>query len=279
MGSSSSPVQHHYAHVAGLMAEHNVDEIVGICCDGYGYGDDGSAWGGEIIFANRSEHRRVGHLEPQPMVGGDLATKYPLRMVAGILRNHVEIREWLIERREHFPRGGEEIETVVKQLHSSRIPMTTSCGRVLDAVSSILGLCYERSYEGEAAMKLESAAQGGRDSLEIEPTMEGEVIRTSEIVHEIFANVDRLPVRDLAFSAQSCMARSLAVGAIAAASRLGVRTIGFTGGVACNEMITRILGDKIEQAGFRFLVHQAVPPGDGGLSFGQAVVAVQSLQQ
>jgi len=213
------------------------------------------------------------------MIGGDFATKYPLRMVAGILRNRSEIGDWLNERRDQFPRGSEEIETVMKQLHSSRIPLTTSCGRVLDAVSAILGLCYERSYEGEPAMKLESAAQGGRDSLEIQPRIEGEVIRTSEMVHEIFANLDRVPVRDLAFSAQSCMARSLAVGAIAAASRLGVRTVGFTGGVACNEMITQILGNEIEHAGFRFLIHQAVPPGDGGLSFGQAIVAAESLRQ
>lgn len=278
-GVPAVPVQHHYAHVAGLMAEHNVDEIVGISCDGYGYGDDGSAWGGEIIFANHSEHGRVGHLEPQPMIGGDLATKYPLRMVAGILRTHSEIGDWLTERREQFPRGSGEIEMVLKQLHSSRIPMTTSCGRVLDAISAILGLCYERSYEGEPAMKLESAAQGGGDALRIEPRIEGQVVRTSEMVHEIFANLHRVSVRDLAFSAQSCMARSLAVGAIGAASRLSVGTVGFTGGVACNEMITRILKNEIEKAGFRFLVHQSVPPGDGGLSFGQAVVAARSLQQ
>jgi hydrogenase maturation protein HypF len=89
------PVQHHYAHVAGLMAEHNIDEIVGTCCDGYGYGDDGSAWGGEIIFADQTSHKRVGHFEEQPMIGGDLATKYPLRMVAGILKDHDGIIDWL----------------------------------------------------------------------------------------------------------------------------------------------------------------------------------------
>jgi len=107
------PVQHHYAHVAGLMAEHNVDEIVGICCDGYGYGDDGSAWGGEIIFADPSGHKRVGHLQEQPTIGGDLATKYPLRMVAGILRDHEGIADWLIQREERFPHGREEVNTIL----------------------------------------------------------------------------------------------------------------------------------------------------------------------
>lgn len=272
------PAQHHYAHVAALMAEHNVEEIVGICCDGYGYGDDGLAWGGEIIFANHSEHKRVGHLEPQPMIGGDLATKYPLRMVAGILRDQAEITDWLVESQNRFPHGRVEVEMILKQLHSGKIPTTTSCGRVLDAVSAILGLCYERTYEGEPAMKLESAAQGGKDSLSIEPKVRGETIETSSMVREIFTKLGCIPVRDLAFSAQSYIARSLAAGAIASATDLEVKTIGFTGGVAHNELITRTLGTAVKQAGLRFLIHQAVPPGDGGLSFGQAVVAAQNSQ-
>ena len=82
-------VQHHYAHIAALMAEHDVDEIIGICCDGYGYGLDGEAWGGEILFCTQgsAEFERLGHLQKQPLVGGDLATRFPLRVVAGILHN------------------------------------------------------------------------------------------------------------------------------------------------------------------------------------------------
>jgi hydrogenase maturation protein HypF len=266
------PVQHHYAHVAGLMAEHNVDEIVGICCDGYGYGDDGSAWGGEIIFADHNGYKRVRHLEPQPMIGGDLATKYPLRMAAGILRRQPGIADWLLERRGQFRHGEEEINTLLKQVHSTNM-MTTSCGRVLDGISAILGLCYERTYEGEPAMKLESAALGGKDVLKLEPVLRGEVIETTSMVQEVFANIGRLGARDLAYSAQSYMARSLGKSAATVANELGLETIGFTGGVACNDAITHILRATVESEGFRFLVHKFVPPGDGGLSFGQAVVA------
>ena len=269
------PVQHHYAHVAGLMAEHDVNEIVGICCDGYGYGDDGSAWGGEIIFADHNEHKRVRHLEPQPMIGGDLATKYPLRMVAGILRDESGIADWLLEREQHFRHGKEEINMVLKQMHSMQT-MTSSCGRVLDGISAILGLCYERSYEGEPAMKLESAAIGGEDVLKLEPVLKGEVIETTSMVRGIFMSIGRLSVRDLACSAQSYMARSLGKSAMMAANEQGIKAIGFTGGVACNEAISRILKATVESEGLRFLVHDAVPPGDGGLSFGQAVVAAQS---
>jgi hydrogenase maturation protein HypF len=254
------------------MAEHDVDEIVGICCDGYGYGDDGSAWGGEIIFADHNGHKRVRHLEPQPMIGGDLATKYPLRMVAGILKGQPEIADWLLERRGQFRHGEEEINTLLKQVHSTNT-MTTSCGRALDGISAILGLCYERTYEGEPAMKLESAALGGKDVLKLEPVLKREVIETTSMVHQVFANIGRLGVRDLAYSAQSYMARSLGKSAATVANELGLETIGFTGGVACNDAITHILRATVESEGFRFLVHKFVPPGDGGLSFGQAVVA------
>jgi len=269
------PVQHHYAHVAGLMAEHNVDEMVGICCDGYGYGDDGSAWGGEIIVADHNGHRRVRHLEPQPMIGGDLATKYPLRMVAGILRDQPEVADWLLERRQYFRHGEEEVNMILNQMHSAQT-MTTSCGRVLDAISAILGLCHERTYEGEPAMKLESAALGGEDVLGLGPVLNGEVIETTSMVREIFASLGRLSVRDLAYSAQSYLARSLGRSAIMLTNELGLKTVGFTGGVACNETITRILKATVESEGLHFLTHDSVPPGDGGLSFGQAVVAAQS---
>jgi len=269
------PVQHHYAHVAGLMAEHNIDEMVGICCDGYGYGNDGSAWGGEMILADHNGHKRVGHLEPQPMIGGDLATKYPLRMVAGILRDQSELANWLGEREQHFRHGKEEISMILKQMRSAQT-MTTSCGRVLDAISGILGLCHERTYEGEPAMKLESAALGGNDVLKLEPVLDGEVIETTPMVREVFASIGRLSTRDLAYSAQSYMARSLGKSAIAVANELRLKTIGFTGGVACNEAIAHILRVTVESEGFSFFLHKSVPPGDGGLSFGQAVVAAKT---
>jgi hydrogenase maturation protein HypF len=183
-----------------------------------------------------------------------------------------------MERHDRFPHGTDEIQLVMRQLDSGNVPTTTSCGRVLDAVSAVLGLCYERSYEGEPAMKLESAAQGGKDSLNIRPRLRGEIIETSHMVREIFTNVGRIPVRDLAFSAQSYIARSLVACAIATATSQGVKTIGFTGGVACNELITQALETAVKQAGFRLLLHQSVPPGDGGLSLGQAVVAAQNPQ-
>jgi len=207
------------------------------------------------------------------MVGEDLATLYPLRMVAGILRGEVDVEEWLLLNSDRFPHGKKEVEVIVKQLEKGLVPKTTSCGRVLDAVSAILGLCYERTYEGEPAMKLESAALKGKDVLNLTPRLKGNVIDTKLLVYEIFNQKDKYSVADLAHSAQSYLARSLAQLAVEEAERLNVNHVGFSGGVAYNEHITVTIRKIVEGNGFKFLVHNRVPPGDGGISFGQAIAA------
>jgi len=269
-------VQHHHAHIASLMGEHGVQEMVGIACDGFGYGSDGNAWGGEILHYNEDGFKRLAHLEEQPMVGGDLATRYPLRMAAGILHDTIDIEEWLLTQSDRFPHGEREIEIILKQLRRGLAPKTTSCGRVLDAVSAILDIWYERTYEGEPAMKLESVATKGADVLNLRPTIEGATIETTGLVREVFAKKDEYSVADLACSAQSYLARSLAQRAVEEAVRIGLEIIGFSGGVAYNEYVTRVIRSEVEKSGLKFLVHQQIPPGDGGISFGQTVAA--SLQ-
>ncbi|MBS7606518.1 carbamoyltransferase HypF [Candidatus Bathyarchaeota archaeon] len=269
-------VQHHYAHVAALMAEHHINDIVAICCDGYGYGADGGAWGGEIILGslNPLEFRRLGHLEEQPLLGGDMATRYPLRMAAGILFGHVDIEEWLIENSKHLPYGNREAHIIISQLSKGNVGLkTSSCGRVLDAVSAILGICYERTYEGEPAMKLESAAIGGRDILTIEPAIRGDVIETTSLVVSIFEERNKLKRRDLAYSAHVYLARGLAELAVEKALERGIKNIGFTGGVACNQIMAQKIGEIVRLRGLTFIVHEQIPPGDGGISLGQAFMA------
>jgi hydrogenase maturation protein HypF len=269
-------VQHHHAHVAALMAEHDLRETIGVCCDGYGYGSDGEAWGGEILLCTREAFgfKRVAHLQKQPLIGGDLATIYPLRMAAGILRDKVNINDWLSERKGHFPHGEEEVEVILKQLeNNANFTETTSCGRVLDAVSAVLDVCHERTYEGEPSMKLESAATKGRDVLNLKPVIRGDTLDTEHLLTEIFESKKSYQVPDLAYSAHTYMAKGLAELAIEKARQNGVKTVGFTGGVACNEIITLKMQKIVEAAGLEFVVHNAVPPGDGGLSIGQAVAS------
>jgi len=269
-------VQHHYAHVAALMAEHNVKEIVGVCCDGYGYGLDGEAWGGEILFYTQDfpDFERLAHLQMQPLIGGDLATRYPLRVAAGIMHKKVDIQNWLLQNQQHFPHGEKEVQIILHQLEKrSKIIETTSCGRVLDAVAAVLGICHERTYEGQPAMKLESTAIKGKDALKLEPVISGNVLDTTQLLLEIFENREKQSKTDLAYSAHAYLGKGLATLAIEKALEKGVKTVGFSGGVASNEILVLIMRRVVEASGLEFLVHEDVPPGDGGLSFGQAVVA------
>jgi hydrogenase maturation protein HypF len=267
-------VQHHYAHIAALMVEHQVEAMVGICCDGYGYGADGEAWGGEILLCDKESFgfKRLAHLEKQPLLGGDLAARYPLRMVAGILSKKMDVGEWLLGNEKHFPHGDREIQVILHQLSkNNRVIQTTSCGRVLDAVAAVLGVCYERTYEGEPSVKLESAALKGKDVLACDPIMKGNILDTTQLLLEIFEKRERHCKRDLANSAHAYLARGLAQLAMEKAQENDTRDIGFSGGVACNEILTKLIEKSVKAAGFRFFVHEAIPPGDGGLSFGQAV--------
>ncbi len=268
-------VQHHHAHVAALMMEQAVDELVGVTCDGYGYGIDGGAWGGEILLCTREspEFKRLAHLEPQPLLGGDAATRYPLRIAAGVLGKTTDVAPWLLKHSKYLPYGETEAQLVLQQLQKGvGVVETTSCGRVLDAVAAVLGVCYERTYEGEPAMKLEFAAVKGKDALNMEPLINGDVLDTTHLLYAIFENIGKASTADLAYSAHAYIARGLATLALEKALEHGVKAVGFSGGAASNQILAERMRRTVEAAGLRFLVHEVVPAGDGGVSFGQAVV-------
>ncbi|OHE56135.1 MAG: carbamoyltransferase HypF [Thaumarchaeota archaeon RBG_16_49_8] len=273
-GWHATPVQHHYAHAASVMGEHGLREMVGIVCDGVGYGLDGRIWGGEVLECSGGGFVRSGHLQTHPMVGGDLASKYPLRMVAGILSGMGEMEEWLRSKMKMFPHGEEEVELVLTQLKRERYVETSSCGRVLDAVSALLDVCCVRTYEGEPAMKLEALAVSGEDVLHLTPNLDGGILNTKCLLETVFDEMQRAAKADLACSAQLYLARGLAALAVETAQKLGCKTIGFSGGVAYNGQITSTIRRTVERSGLRFVANAQVPPGDGGLSFGQAVAAV-----
>lgn len=267
-------VQHHAAHAYSLLAETGLDEAVIVTADGFGYGLDGAAWGGEVIYASKERWMRIGHLEEHPMIGGDLATRYPIRMVIGILWDDCRIEGWVKARSYMLPYGEKELDIILNQLKKGIYIPTTSCGRVLDAVSTLLDISFERTYEGEPAMKLESAAQGGEDILRLDPVYNGESIATKPLLECIFENLGRASRRDLAYSAHTYIARSFAYYAMDKALELGVKHIGFTGGVAYNDIIAREFRRIVEAEGLRFIQHRLIPPGDGGISLGQAYYAL-----
>ena len=269
-------VQHHHAHMASLMVEHNMDEMVCITADGFGYGIDGTAWGGEVLYGDFNDFKRLAHLETQPMAGGDLATLYPLRMAAGIVKNE-EIYDFLMSRKDKFPHGEKEVEIIFKQLKSKKYQITTSCGRILDAAAAILDICHKRTYEGEPARKLEAIAIGGKYVIDLEPDIKGKILRTSPLLEEIFEYRDKFPIKDLAYSVEEYIARGFAELAIEIAEEEGVKYIGFSGGCAYNNHLLSTIKKIVERRNFIFLQHEKVPPGDGGISLGQVLIVASRL--
>ncbi|MDV3244126.1 MAG: hypothetical protein LYZ66_02975, partial [Nitrososphaerales archaeon] len=246
-----------------------IDKIIGIACDGIGYGADGNIWGGEVLYCFPEGYKRLAHLKEQPMVGGDLATYYPLRMVAGILHDVCDVEPYLYSQAEKFPGGKKEVELVLSQLEKGKTLKTTSTGRILDSVAAILGICFERTYEGEPAMKLEALAITGQDVLKLEPRIKSDFLDTTHLLQEIFENRAKCNAADLACSAQSYLAKGLAELAVNAATQTGIKTTGFSGGVAYNEHITLLITKIVEERGLKFVTNDKVPAGDGGISLGQ----------
>ncbi len=264
-------IQHHYAHLAALMGENYLKKMIGIIVDGFGLGENGEAWGGELLVFEGNRFKRLGHIEEYPLPGGDAATRYPLRIAMGILYEEDGYDDWIREYSNTFPYGLEEIRIIHRMLQSNKLMKTTSAGRFLDCISAIIGLCYYRSYDGEPAIKLESAGYKGKPVLDTPPILEGNKLKIREFVKEIFKNRDKYRKADLAYSAMNYLGKGLAELAVKFCYENNIEYIGLSGGVAYNEIITNIIKRTVEKEGFNLITHNFTPPGDGGLSFGQAV--------
>ena len=265
------PVQHHHAHAVALANDHNVDEMIAIAADGTGYGDDNTSWGGEILYTDIKSYERLGHLEQQLMPGGDVATKYPIRMLLSILKDEELIKNYI----DYFKYGEMEIKNIYKQIDAGiNVGKTTSTGRVLDSVSVALDICSERTYEGEASMKLESAAYYSTNELELPMIIENNVLNTTEILREVVKLYSKgCKKADIANAAQKVVASGLSELAIRAAEKKNIGEIGATGGVFYNEAITNTIKTYIESNDYTFLQHKNTCCGDGSVSLGQAIVA------
>jgi hydrogenase maturation protein HypF len=267
-------VQHHQAHIASLFGEGAPRDLVGIAIDGIGYGRDSTIWGGEV-FSPTLE--RVGSLIPVPMPGGDLATRYPVRMVAGILHSIFEVHKLTATL---TSLGLSELESLILLEQIERrvnVPMTSSTGRVLDAVASALGICQKRTYDGEPSMTLEGVAHYGHPDitlpLEIVTYQKRRVLDTRPLLAEVLhAKEERKSVKNIAASAQATLARGIAMIATEAAESAGIKNVGLSGGVAYNKAIVKTVADVCKSHGFALYTNTKVPRGDGGISFGQAVL-------
>jgi len=274
------PVQHHRAHIAATTTE----PCIGIAIDGVGYGDDGTVWGGEIFSGQVPNLDRVAHLEPVEMPGGDLATRFPERMLYGILQDDSCLDLFRT-------RGWSDIEIGIlrKQVKARfNVTMTSSTGRVLDAGSALLGICRERTYDGEPAMKLESIALGGKpECWDLVYSRENgcEILSTRAILKTAFSRLrtfaehNPVGIRDIAASVQYNLARGIAGLAIHAAEQEDIPLVALSGGVVANRAIRETIRNEITCAGLTFLINNEYPPGDGCVSYGQCVWAGMLMKQ
>lgn len=253
-GAEVIRVQHHVAHLAGAGLEHGLEEFVGIACDGIGYGEDGNIWGGEVIRFSKGGYKRVGHLQYQPMLGGDSATLDPKKMLFGILSGFLGLQE-LIRMRLFAEQESRLLYKALKE--GFNVSYTSSTGRVLDACAALLRLVDYATYEGRPAMMLESVAT---EPVRLEPVISQEggikVLDTMHLFRKLLAM--KQSKGEIAATCHNYLIEGLY--RIAEAEKL---PIVFSGGVGYNRLFTGELSRR------GVLMHREVPCGDGGIAFGQ----------
>ncbi|GAB4239280.1 MAG: carbamoyltransferase HypF [Acidobacteriota bacterium] len=276
-------VQHHLAHVLACLVENAVTPpVVGVAWDGTGYGTDGAVWGGEFLRVERTGWRRAAHLRPFPLLGGEQAVREPRRaalaLVAAARGTCPSEAAAYVPGHGFAPHELSLLDSAWERRLNS--PLTSSVGRIFDAVAAILGLCRFNRFEGQAAMAVEFASApfdtiNEAYSWRLEPAMgsEGEttwILDWEPFVEELLADRSRLGPAE-------CVAkfhRSLVEAMVAVASQLGEEKILLTGGCFQNRLLLEHGARRLREAGFRVYTHQRIPPNDGGVAVGQ-VVAVR----
>jgi len=262
--------QHHAAHVAAVLAEHRADQAaLGAALDGFGYGEDGGAWGGELIWIDGPAYRRVGHLAPAPLPGGDRAARSPWRMGVGMLA--------------HLGRGADAeaffpqqplAGAVARLAAAPGVARTTSLGRLFDAAAALLGVRLEQDYEGQAAMELEALCHAPR------PLPDGFALQ--EGVLDLSA-LFRYLARERPSKAEGSeifhgtLIEALAAWIIDAAQRLERKRVALGGGCLMNAALAQGLALQLQKAGVEPLLARRIPSNDGGLSLGQAYLARRAM--
>jgi hydrogenase maturation protein HypF len=266
-------VQHHHAHLAACLAEHReVGPAIGAIFDGTGYGTDGTVWGGELLVGDARGFERAGHLHPVRMPGGERAIRQPWRMACS----------WLLETLGGQPplppllaeRVGEEEWSKVAELAGSGLasPVTSSAGRLFDAVAALCGIRAEVNYEGQAAVELEAAADA---AVRVAYPLPGtDVLDARETLVAILADLGAgVPVAEVASKFHNAVAEGTARACAGLARAEGIDLVVLSGGVFQNRLLLERTAEALERAGLRVLVPRLLPPNDGGVAFGQAAVA------
>jgi hydrogenase maturation protein HypF len=273
-------VQHHHAHIAACMAEHGLDgsrPVIGLSFDGTGYGEDGAIWGGEILVADYKSFQRAFHLEYFPLPGGDAAIKKPARTALALL--------WSLgldwdERLDSVKQFCAQDQNILHAQLEKKIntPLTSSMGRLFDAVAALAGVRQSVNYEGQAAIEFEAAAdlaEAGKYSFGLNQDRVETRTMIEALIKDVMAGVHLSKISAKFHNGLAEMALDVC---LKIKSEMGIDEVALSGGVWQNITLLGRTLSLLETSGFRVYIHHEVPTNDGGLSLGQAVIAATRLR-
>lgn len=277
-------VQHHHAHIVSCLAENGVrDKVLGVAFDGTGYGADETVWGGEFLLTDYTSFKRVAHLVPLPLPGGEQAIKYPWRMALSYLvtfcADEMERSNLEVLRKRNI-REKEVVIKLIKSLFNS--PLTSSMGRLFDAVSALLGICEHSTYEGQAAVELEMAMEGDTD--EYYPFLsqckgECQIIDPAPLIRGILVDLREQRTSGYISSKFHNSIVTMSVNTCCVLrERWKITKVALSGGCFQNTYFLCKSITKLKDSGFEVFVHHQVPPNDGGIALGQALIANELLK-
>jgi len=286
-------VQHHYAHILSCMAENDyAGRVIGISFDGTGFGSDETVWGGEILAADYNGFNRIGSIDPFLQIGGDISAKEGWRIAVSLLYGRWKDEEKTAEAAEkcHLcTRSEAKVQMTMAKRQMNSI-LSTSAGRLFDAVSALLEICRASTYEGDASTRLEYAAEVFEESgkaplsLSIQPLIQDldgrMILNTGELVEMIATQ--KLAGEEagrLAYFFHEALADQVIAACLRARRETGLNTVALSGGVYQNQLFLRLCDEGLKKEGFRVLRHSLIPPNDGGIAIGQAVYAMNQINR
>lgn len=295
LGYPMLQVQHHYAHVLSCMTENDCQEpVIGVSFDGTGYGTDETIWGGEILLADYQDFTRFGSITPFLQIGGDASAKEGWRIAVSMIYGYTKNREKAWDIIEKLGLCSEQESKVQFTMADRKINavMSTSAGRLFDAVSAILGIRRQSSFEGEASTALQFAAEefeqkgklnGNEIWDNVQPVIseleERCLLNTEALVKQIVeAKLQGADSGALAYLFHQTLAEQIVVACIEARKSSGRNKVALSGGVFQNRLLLHLTEERLGQEGFEVLRHHMIPPNDGGIAIGQAAYGMNRLQ-
>ncbi len=269
-------VQHHHAHIASCMAEHNLDEkVIGIAFDGIGLGDDNKIWGGEFFVCDLNEYERINHFEYVPMPGGDKATKNPWRMAVSYLYSFFgdDFKNYDLDFLKNI--NSDELDLLISILEKNiNCPLTSSAGRLFDSVSALTGLCTHSSFHAEAPMRLEAAIENSnKESYNFDIGQNITMKKTFiEIIEDLKSNI---PASKISAKFHNTIINIIFAVVFETGKKYKINKVVLSGGSFQNRYILERIEKLLNTKGFEVFSHSKIPSNDGGIALGQLAIAAK----